>query len=70
MKKLILALVLSTFVAPIAITTYAASNGIKIELNDDDKKKKKKKKKKGCCASETKSCGAGEQKACCSKKQN
>jgi hypothetical protein len=69
MKKLILALVLSTFVAPIAITTYAASNGIKIELNDDDKKKKKKK-KKGCCASETKSCGAGEQKACCSKKQN
>lgn len=69
MKKLILTLVLSTFVAPIAITTYAASNGIKIELNDDDKKKKKKK-KKGCCASETKSCGAGEQKACCSKKQN
>lgn len=69
MKKLILALVLSTFVAPIAITTYAATNGIKIELNDDDKKKKKRK-KKGCCASETKSCGAGEQKACCSKKQN
>lgn len=69
MKKLLLVLTLSTFVAPVAINTYAAANGIKVELNDDDKKKKRKK-KKSCCATETKSCGAGEQKACCSKKAN
>lgn len=69
MKKLLLAITLVTFVAPMAINTYAAANGIKIELNDDDKKKKRKK-KKACCATETKSCGASEQKACCSKKAN
>ena len=49
MKKLLLVLTLSTFVAPMAINTYAAANGIKVELNDDDKKKKRKK-KKSCCA--------------------
>jgi len=47
MKKLLLILTLTTFVAPMAMNTYAAANGTKIELNDDDKKKKRKKKKKG-----------------------
>lgn len=70
MKKLLLILTLTTFVAPMAMNTYAAANGIKIELNDDDKKKKKRKKKKSCCATETKACGTTEQKACCSKKAN
>jgi hypothetical protein len=69
MKKLLLILTLSTFVAPMAMNTYAAANGTKIELNDDDKKKKRKK-KKSCCASETKACGTTEQKSCCSKKAN
>ena len=69
MKKLLLILTLTTFVAPMAINTYAAANGTKIELNDDDKKKKRKK-KKSCCASETKACGTTEQKSCCSKKAN
>ena len=69
MKKLLLILTLTTFVAPMAMNTYAAANGIKIELNDDDKKKKRKK-KKSCCASETKACGTTEQKSCCSKKAN
>ena len=70
MKKLLLILTLTTFVAPMAMNTYAAANGTKIELNDDDKKKKKRKKKKSCCASETKACGTTEQKSCCSKKAN
>ena len=70
MKKLLLILTLTTFVAPMAMNTYAAANGNKIELNDDDKKKKKRKKKKSCCASETKACGTTEQKSCCSKKAN
>ena len=70
MKKLLLILTLTTFVAPMAMNTYAAANGTKIELNDDDKKKKKRKKKKSCCATETKACGTTEQKACCSKKAN
>lgn len=70
MKKLLLILTLTTFVAPMAISTYAAANGTKIELSDDDKKKKKRKKKKSCCASETKACGTTEQKSCCSKKAN
>ena len=69
MKKLLLILTLTTFVAPMAMNTYAAANGIKIELNDDDKKKKRKK-KKSCCATETKACCTTEQKACCSKKAN
>ena len=70
MKKLLLILTLTTFVAPMAMNIYAAANGTKIELNDDDKKKKKRKKKKSCCATETKACGTTEQKACCSKKAN
>ena len=69
MKKLLLILTLTTFVAPMAMNTYAAASGTKIELNDDDKKKKRKK-KKSCCASETKACGTTEQKSCCSKKAN
>ena len=69
MKKLLLILTLTTFVAPMAMNTYAAANGTKIELHDDDKKKKRKK-KKSCCASETKACGTTEQKSCCSKKAN
>ncbi len=69
MKKLLLILTLTTFVAPMAMNTYAAAIGTKIELNDDDKKKKRKK-KKSCCATETKACGTTEQKACCSKKAN
>ena len=69
MKKLLLILTLTTFVAPMAMNTYAAANGTKIELNDDDKKKKRKM-KKSCCASETKACGTTEQKSCCSKKAN
>ena len=69
MKKLLLIFTLTTFVAPMAMNTYAAANGTKIELNDDDKKKKRKK-KKSCCASETKACGTTEQKSCCSKKAN
>ena len=69
MKILLLILTLTTFVAPMAMNTYAAANGTKIELNDDDKKKKRKK-KKSCCASETKACGTTEQKSCCSKKAN
>jgi hypothetical protein len=69
MRKLLLILTLTTFVAPMAMNTYAAANGTKIELNDDDKKKKRKK-KKSCCASETKACGTTEQKSCCSKKAN
>ncbi len=69
MKKLLLILTLTTFVAPMAMNTYAAANGTKIELKDDDKKKKRKK-KKSCCASETKACGTTEQKSCCSKKAN
>ena len=69
MKKLLLILTLTTFVAPMAMNIYAAANGTKIELNDDDKKKKRKK-KKSCCASETKACGTTEQKSCCSKKAN
>ena len=36
MKKLLLILTLTTFVAPMAMNTYAAANGNKIELNDDD----------------------------------
>lgn len=69
MKKLLLILTLTTFVAPMAINTYAAANGTKIELNDDDKRKKRKK-KKSCCAGEAKACGTTEQKSCCSKKAN
>ncbi len=69
MKKLLLILTLTAFVAPMSMNTYAAANGTKIELNDDDKKKKRKK-KKSCCATETKACGTTEQKACCSKKAN
>jgi hypothetical protein len=67
MKKIFLALALTTFVGSIASTAYAAVNGVEVVKHDD--KKKKKKKKAACCASQTKaSCSSTQQKACCSKK--
>ena len=62
MKKVFLALALTTFVGSMATSSYAAVTGVKIEKKDDDKRKKKKK-KSGCCASKQE---AG--KSCCSKK--
>jgi len=66
MKKIFLALALTTFVGSMASTAYAAANGIEVVKHDD---KKKKKKKGACCASQTKaSCSSTEKKACCAKK--
>ena len=62
MKKVFLALALTTFVGSMATSSYAAVTGVKIEKNDDDKRKKKKK-KGGCCASKQE-----QSKSCCSKK--
>lgn len=62
MKKIFLALALTTFVGSMATSTYAAVTGVKIEKKDDDKRKKKKK-KKGCCASQQ-----SQTKSCCEKK--
>jgi hypothetical protein len=45
MKKIFLALALTTFVGSMASTAYAAANGIEVVKHDD----KKKKKKKGAC---------------------
>jgi hypothetical protein len=61
MKKIFLALALTTFVGSMATTTYAAVTGVKVEKKDDDKRKKKK--KKGCCSSQQ-----TQGKSCCTKK--
>ncbi len=61
MKKIFLALALTTFVGSMATTTYAAVSGVKVEKKDDDKRKKKK--KKGCCSSQQ-----TPGKSCCTKK--
>lgn len=61
MKKIFLALALTTFVGSMATTTYAAVSGVKVEKKDDDKRKKKK--KKGCCSSQQ-----TQGKSCCAKK--
>ncbi|NBR14180.1 MAG: hypothetical protein EBU01_06305 [Crocinitomicaceae bacterium] len=58
MKKIFLAVALTTFVGSMASTAYAATTGIEIVKHDD---KKKKKKKKACCSAE-------QGKACCAKK--
>ena len=42
MKKVFLALALTTFVGSMATSSYAAVTGVKIEKKDDDKRKKKK----------------------------
>jgi hypothetical protein len=63
MKKLFLALALTTFVGSMATSSYAAVTGVKTEKKDDDKRKKRKKKKGGCCASKQE-----QGKSCCAKK--
>jgi len=69
MKKLFLILALFCFTGSMAVSSYAATNDVSIELEDDDKKKKrKKKKKKKCCAKKSKKCASSSaKKSCCSK---
>jgi hypothetical protein len=49
MKKVFVAIALTTFVGSMATTAYAAVNGLEIVKKDDDKRKKKK--KSGSCSS-------------------
>lgn len=68
MKKLFVAIALTTFIGSMATTAYAAVTGTQIVKNDDDKRKKKKK-SAGCCAAgaQQKSCATpstGTQKSC------
>ena len=73
MKKLFLILALFFFTGSMAVSSYAATNDVSIELEDDDKKKKrkKKKKKKKCCAKKSKKCASSSaKKSCCSKAKN
>ena len=60
MKKVFVAIALTTFVGSMATTAYAAVNGIEISKKDDDKRKKKKKGGSCCSSSST------TQKSCCS----
>ena len=59
MKKVFVAIALTTFVGSMASTAIAAVNGTHIVIKDNDKGKKKKK-KKSCCSAN------GEQKSCSS----
>jgi hypothetical protein len=59
MKKVFVAIALTTFVGSMATTAYAAVNGTQIVKKDDDKRKKKKK-SSSCCSAN------GQQKSCSS----
>ena len=71
MKKVFVAIALTTFVGSMASTAYAAVNGTQIEKKDDDKRKKKKKSGSCCSSSSTqKSCSSSNttQKSCSGEK--